>query len=63
METIGVTMTEEADWDSPEAAARRMAQARALREQVSAGGLRFEVYLPSGLAARLHRTRHIQGSR
>ena len=48
-------MTEEAeeDWDNPQAAARRIAQARALREQARAGGLHFEVYLPSGLADRL----------
>lgn len=45
-------MTEPADedWDSPAGAARRMARARALRDQARVGGLRFEAYLPSSLA-------------
>jgi hypothetical protein len=37
-------------WDDPEDAAQRRAQAQALREQVHAGGLRFEAYLPPALA-------------
>ena len=37
-------------WDSPEAEAARISQARALREQASKGGLRFEAYLPPDLA-------------
>jgi len=37
-------------WDSPEAQAARIAQARALREQAAKGGLRFEAYLPPDLA-------------
>jgi antitoxin ParD1/3/4 len=37
-------------WDSPEAKAARIAQARALREQAGKGGLRFEAYLPPDLA-------------
>jgi LmbE family N-acetylglucosaminyl deacetylase len=37
-------------WDSPEAEAARIAQARALREQAGKGGLRFEAYLPPDLA-------------
>jgi len=37
-------------WDSPEAEAKRMAQARALRDQARAGGLRFDAYLPPSLA-------------
>jgi antitoxin ParD1/3/4 len=47
-------MTEEEeegqDWRTPEERERDIAQARALREQASKGGLRFEVFLPSGLA-------------
>lgn len=45
-------MTEEAEQDWRTAAEREsdIAQARALREQASKGGLRFEVFLPSGLA-------------
>ena len=38
------------DWRTPEDRARDIAQAKALREQASKGGLRFEVFLPSGLA-------------
>jgi hypothetical protein len=37
-------------WDSPEAEAARIAQARAVREQARKGGLRFEAYLPPDLA-------------
>jgi antitoxin ParD1/3/4 len=37
-------------WDSPEAEAARIAQAKALREQAGKGGLRFEAYLPPDLA-------------
>lgn len=36
--------------DSPESAAARITQAKALREQASKGGLRFEAHLPPGLA-------------
>ncbi len=38
------------DWRTPADRARDIAQAKALREQASQGGLRFEVFLPSGLA-------------
>jgi Arc/MetJ-type ribon-helix-helix transcriptional regulator len=38
------------DWRTPEDRERDLAQAKALREQASHGGLRFEVYLPPGLA-------------
>ena len=37
-------------WNSPEDQAKRMAQARALRQQARTGGLRFEAYLPPRLA-------------
>jgi Arc/MetJ-type ribon-helix-helix transcriptional regulator len=37
-------------WDSPEAEAARITQARVLREQAGKGGLRFEAYLPPDLA-------------
>ena len=40
----------DAPWETPAAAAARVAQARALREGVATGGLRFEAYLPSDLA-------------
>ena len=45
-------MTEDtpSDWRTAEERAGDIAQAKALREQASKGGLRFEVYLPSGLA-------------
>jgi antitoxin ParD1/3/4 len=45
-------MTEEAeqDWRTPAERQSDIAQAKALREQASKGGLRFEVFLPSGLA-------------
>ncbi len=45
-------MTEDAssDWRTAEDRASEIAQAKALREQASQGGLRFEVYLPSSLA-------------
>jgi antitoxin ParD1/3/4 len=48
----GRAMTEASPdaWDSPEAEAARIAQARALREQAGKGGLRFEAYLPPDLA-------------
>jgi hypothetical protein len=39
-----------ADWRTPEDRERDIAQAKALREQASEGGLRFEVFLPPGLA-------------
>jgi hypothetical protein len=38
------------DWRTPADRARDIAQADALREQASQGGLRFEVVLPCGLA-------------
>jgi hypothetical protein len=38
------------EWDSPQAAERRRAHAASLREQACVGGLRFEAYLPCGLA-------------
>ena len=38
------------DWRNPEDRARDIAQARALRDQARAGGLRFEAFLPPGLA-------------
>jgi hypothetical protein len=48
---IGVAADEPlSDWRTPEDRARDIAQAKALREQASKGGLRFEVFLPSGLA-------------
>jgi antitoxin ParD1/3/4 len=37
-------------WDSHEAKAARVVQAGALKEQAGKGGLRFEAYLPPGLA-------------
>ena len=37
-------------WDSSEAEAARIAQARGLRELAGKGGLRFEAYLPPDLA-------------
>jgi len=37
-------------WVGPEAKAARIAQARALKEEASKGGLRFEAYLPPDLA-------------
>ena len=40
----------DAPWETPAAAAARVAQAHALRERVGTGGLRFEAYLPSDLA-------------
>jgi antitoxin ParD1/3/4 len=45
-------MTEDAQdgWKTAEEKARDIAQARALREQARQGGLRFEAYLPPGLA-------------
>ncbi len=45
-------MDEEAeqDWRTAAERASDIAQARSLREQARKGGLRFEVYLPSGLA-------------
>ena len=41
---------DDASWETPAAAAARVAQARALRERVATGGLRFEAYLPPDLA-------------
>src|ERR1700733_763377 len=38
------------DWRTPADCARDIAQAKALREQACKGGLRFEVFLPPGLA-------------
>jgi Arc/MetJ-type ribon-helix-helix transcriptional regulator len=38
------------DWRTPEDRERDIAQAQALREQASRGGLRFEAFLPPGLA-------------
>lgn len=38
------------EWPSAEEKAKSVAQAVALREQAKAGGLRFSVYLPPGLA-------------
>jgi len=45
-------MTEDAqsDWRTAEERASDIAQAEALRQQASQGGLRFEAYLPPGLA-------------
>ena len=45
-------MNQDADegWPTAEEKARNIAQAKALREQARQGGLRFEAYLPSGLA-------------
>lgn len=41
---------EQKDWRTDAQRAEDIAQAKALREQACAGGLRFEVYLPPGLA-------------
>ena len=38
------------DWRTPADRARDIAQAKSLREQASHGGLRFDVFLPPGLA-------------
>ncbi len=38
------------DWRTPADRAGDIAQAKVLREQACKGGLRFEVFLPSGLA-------------
>ena len=38
------------EWGSLEDAAKNIAQAKALRDQARNGGLRFEAYLPPGLA-------------
>ncbi len=38
------------DWRTPADRARDIAQAKALRQQACKGGLRFEVFLPPGLA-------------
>ena len=45
-------MTEEAEqgWKTAEEKASGIAQARAFRKQARKGGLRFQAYLPSGLA-------------
>ena len=40
----------QADWRAPADRARDIAQAKALREPACKGGLRFEVFLPPGLA-------------
>lgn len=40
----------QADWRMPEDRERDIAQAQALREQASKGGLRFEAFLPPTLA-------------
>jgi len=40
----------QSDWETLEDHAGDVAQAKALREQASKGGLRFEAYLPPGLA-------------
>jgi len=45
-----VTKDASSDWRTAEDRASDIAQAKALREQASQGGLRFEVYLPSSLA-------------
>jgi len=45
-----VSKNSDNSWDSPDAKAKRIEQARALKEQASQGGLRFETYLPSDLA-------------
>jgi len=45
-----VTKDASGDWRTAEDRASDIAQAKALREQASQGGLRFEVYLPSSLA-------------
>jgi antitoxin ParD1/3/4 len=41
------------DWFGPKRQAKRIAQAQSLRDQARAGGLRFDAYLPPGLAERL----------
>ena len=38
------------DWPSAQVRASSIAQSKALREQAKKGGLRFETYLPPGLA-------------
>jgi hypothetical protein len=45
-----MTVDEQKDWRTAEQRAEDIAQAKALREQASKGGLRFDVFLPSGLA-------------
>ncbi len=45
-----MTEDEQHYWRTAEERANDIAQAKALREQASKGGLRFEVYLPSSLA-------------
>ena len=44
------TDTQGGDWRMPADRARDIAQAMALQEQARKGGLRFEVFLPPGLA-------------
>ena len=44
------TDTHGGDWRTPADRARDIAQAKALQEQARKGGLRFEVFLPPGLA-------------
>ena len=41
---------DDASWETPAAAAARVAQARALRGRVATGGLRIKACLPSDLA-------------
>ncbi|MGO9849379.1 MAG: hypothetical protein ACLPKT_23060 [Methylocella sp.] len=48
--TAKLTEDTPSDWRTVEERENDIAQAKALREQASKGGLRFEVYLPSGLA-------------
>jgi len=45
-----MTEDEQSDWRTAEQSASDIAQAKALRQQASQGGLRFEAYLPPGLA-------------
>jgi antitoxin ParD1/3/4 len=44
------TDTQGGDWRTPADRTRDIAQAKALQEQARKGGLRFEVFLPPGLA-------------
>lgn len=44
------TEEQQAEWPCGEEKAENIAQAGALREQAKKGGLRFEAYLPPGLA-------------
>lgn len=45
-----MTMTDAPEWPDPADKAHASAQAKRLRDHAAKGGLRFEAYLPSGLA-------------